>query len=376
MAPPIRNSPGPSNTCGDQDVSPVDESQSSGAEEEVIATTLSLALRGRVSVSVSVEDSSDNANPTGTATAATIAARRTTRNLFRICGGKLQSGCHARDHVNRALFFSVFDSFREQRSEHIRLYGTAFPKLGGKRPSSMCYARHVEQSGASSTIVDDYTRLLSLAVHEFRTPASVVNGYLRMLLTFSEPPLGDKQKKMVEEAEKSCARLVALIAELSEISKLDAGTASVTAEEFDVFRIVGEVAEGVQEGRDRGVQFEARGSASGAPLRGDLDRLRKAFLACFRAIAREQIEAVTVVADRQRVSQPDTDSAVIVVTTQGNVQRAYDAAPGPFDEKRGGLGLSLPIARRVIERHGGRLSSPTEGPPAIVIRFPLQVQRS
>lgn len=236
----------------------------------------------------------------------------------------------------------------------------------------MCYPRRVTESRTSSPIVDDYTRLLSLAVHEFRTPASVVNGYLRMLLTFSEPPLGEKQKKMVEEAEKSCARLVALVSELSEVAKLDAGTAPVKTQKFDAFRVVAEVAEGVQEGRDRGVRFESRGQETGAPVEGDLERLRKAFLACFRAVAREQVEALTVVAERRRVSQQGVDSAVIVVTSEENVQGAYDAAPGPFDEKRGGLGLALPIARRVIERFGGRLWSPAEaGPAAIVIRLPL-----
>ena len=68
---------------------------------------------------------------------------------------------------------------------------------------------------ASST--ERYTDLLSLAVHEFRTPASVVGGYLRMLLRDADQPLTDRQRKMIEEAEKSCARLVALIAEMSDI---------------------------------------------------------------------------------------------------------------------------------------------------------------
>jgi len=40
------------------------------------------------------------------------------------------------------------------------------------------------------------------------------------------------------------------------------------------------------------------------------------------------------------------------------VAAALEAPPTPFDERRGGLGLILPIARRVIEHHGGQLWSP------------------
>src|SRR5215467_5459928 len=82
---------------------------------------------------------------------------------------------------------------------------------------------------------EGYARLLSLAVHEFRTPASVVAGYLRMLQRDADTPLAPRHRKMVDEAEKSCARLVAIVAELSEISKLDAGLITLTSERFDVF---------------------------------------------------------------------------------------------------------------------------------------------
>ena len=55
-----------------------------------------------------------------------------------------------------------------------------------------------------------YPPLLSLAVHEFRTPRQVVGGYLRMLQRDGGGPLTDRQRHMIDEAEKSCARLVAL----------------------------------------------------------------------------------------------------------------------------------------------------------------------
>jgi signal transduction histidine kinase len=221
-----------------------------------------------------------------------------------------------------------------------------------------------------------YPQLLSLAVHEFRTPASVVGGYLRMLQRDIDQPLTERQRKMVEEAERSCARVVELVAELSEIAKLDAGTATLNRQPFDLFALVQEVANSVHEARDREVSLEVVGKAAGAPMAGDIGRLRGALDAVFRAILRERPNAGTVTVDRRLDRQSDKRSALIVVADKPAVQAAYDAAPAPFDEKRGGLGLALPIARRVIERHGGRVWSPDidGGRSMAILRLPLSEQ--
>jgi two-component system OmpR family sensor kinase len=203
-----------------------------------------------------------------------------------------------------------------------------------------------------------YPELLSLAVHEFRTPASVVGGYLRMLQRNGDSPLSERQLKMVEEAEKSCTRLVALIAELSEVSKLDAGLITLAHQPLDAFTLVAEVAELVHEARDREVRLEVRGQQHGAQLSGDAPRLRTAFDAIFRAILREKGGPCLVVAERRVETRAGRTSAILVVAEDSSVQAAYDREPGLFDEKRGGMGLALPLARRVIEGHGGRVWAP------------------
>ena len=42
----------------------------------------------------------------------------------------------------------------------------------------MCYARLMGEPDPAAALRESYSRLLSLAAHEFRTPASVVGGYL------------------------------------------------------------------------------------------------------------------------------------------------------------------------------------------------------
>jgi signal transduction histidine kinase len=231
-------------------------------------------------------------------------------------------------------------------------------------------------------------QLLSLVSHELRTPASVIGGYLRMLLRETDPALGERQHKMVEEAEKSCGRIVALLGELSEIAKLDAGTAAVTERSFDLFPMLEELADSVLELEDREVVLHIRGETAGAVITGDLASIRAAFAAFFRAVMREQPASCRVAVDCRRVQNGSDTSAVVIVAREDDIERAYNSVPAPFNELRGGLGLVLPIARRVVERHGGRVWSPKRAgglgtsmspttfsePGAIIVSFRLQEQ--
>ena len=103
-------------------------------------------------------------------------------------------------------------------------------------------------------------RLLSLAVHELRTPVTVVAGYLRMVLREQGGPLTDKQRTMLEEAERSCTRLNALVGEMSDLGKLQSGDAALGQQEFDIAALLAELASGMHEGEDRGVRLELRGT--------------------------------------------------------------------------------------------------------------------
>jgi signal transduction histidine kinase len=68
---------------------------------------------------------------------------------------------------------------------------------------------------------------------------------------------------------------------------------------------------------------------------------------------------------------------MIAIALEGQVADAFTASPAPFDDKRGGMGLVLPLARRIIERHGGEIwSQPSvSGEPVarsgIVVRLPV-----
>jgi signal transduction histidine kinase len=191
------------------------------------------------------------------------------------------------------------------------------------------------------------------------------------MLQRDQTPLSELQRKMVDEAERSCQRLIALIAELSEIQKLDANLVEIVQQGLDAFPVMAEAAHGVREPDDRNVRLEVRGNPAGALMQGDVTRLRAAFAAIYRASLREMPANTTVIVDRRLGRHQGVQSAVLIIAAEDNVQAAYDAEPVPFDQKRGGLGLALPIACRVIERHRGRIWSPAGGRASAIVSLPL-----
>ena len=232
------------------------------------------------------------------------------------------------------------------------------------------------RDGAGST--EEYARLLSLAVHELRTPASVVTGYLRMLQGEASGPTTEHQRRMIEEAEKSCERLVAIINEMGEVARLDTGVLPIRSVPTDIFELLHEVSGNVRTAEQAAVTVRFRGNARGAACTADRPRLGIAFSAFMSAIAREQSENASLVIETRLEDDGGARHALIVISHEETAPDLPARPHEPLNERRGGLGLALPIARRVVEAHGGMVWSPaTEAKVSepvhtvIVMRFPL-----
>jgi signal transduction histidine kinase len=212
-----------------------------------------------------------------------------------------------------------------------------------------------------------WPRLLSLAVHELRTPASVVSGYLRMVLTERAGAVPEAQRRFLEEAEKSCRRISELLADMSDLAHIELGDAPFRNETLDLAELVREVVEGAARGDDLAtVTLEENDMP--AILQGDPARLRAALTAIVRCVQRETVSSNGIVV--KRTSQPGWIS---IAVGKADAAAALAAAGGPassdparFDELRGGMGVALPVARRVVERHGGRLVVLDDQPKAAV----------
>lgn len=218
-------------------------------------------------------------------------------------------------------------------------------------------------------------RLLSLAVHELRTPTAVVSGYLRMVFCYFGDGLTDQQRKLLEEGEKACGALSRLLADFSDLSRLEQGVLPLTREMLPLDALLSDVASSVQEGADRGLTLEVDAEADLA-VEADRARLSEAVGSLMAAVLRERIEGARVVAVARPGGEPL--SALVAIgdaDTAASLLEDPEARRQPFDEYRGGLGFRLPAAARIIEAHGGRLASPVaeRGRLSIVMTLPATV---
>lgn len=208
-----------------------------------------------------------------------------------------------------------------------------------------------------------WPRLLSLSVHEFRTPITVVAGYIRMLLKDRAGPLTDQQRRLLEEADKSCGRLSSLVAEMSDLSNLEAGTGSFNRSSLDLTALLTDTIAGLPNVPDREVRVELSTNSAGTAIEGDPVRLKSALTSLLTALRRELVTSDRLLV-RQRTREHDGRSVSWIAFGDADqidcLERADPSSLVTFDEWRGGCGLSLAIARRIITAHDGRVWSAAE----------------
>jgi signal transduction histidine kinase len=220
-----------------------------------------------------------------------------------------------------------------------------------------------------------WPKLMSLAVHEFRTPLTVVAGYIRMLLKDRGGPLNEQQRRLLEEAEKSCGRLSVLLAEMSEVGALEKGAATFNRSPIDLRTLIRDAAAALPEIPDRDVPIEVVTDDGAAMLQGDPVRLKTAFTSLFHALRREVVASPRLLIRESVRRTSASGQSWIAIGDDEHIAALTAATPATlvtFDEWRGGCGLSLAIARRVINAHGGSLWGPSgEAKAAAVVAIPL-----
>ena len=218
-----------------------------------------------------------------------------------------------------------------------------------------------------------WARILSLAVHELRGPLSVGLGNTS-LLTRLGPPLSDKQLHFAKESQKAWGKIRTLTEEMSELSKLEAGTLKLHRRSMTMAHTMAEAVAALPPDEDRTVAVDVS-LAPPIAMNGDPARLKTALSSIMFAVRRELVSNETLFVREQHREYNGRPASWIAIGVASQVERLAAATPGilaTFDEWRGGCGLKPAIARRIIEAHDGAVWSPADGTKAAaVLTLPL-----
>jgi signal transduction histidine kinase len=223
------------------------------------------------------------------------------------------------------------------------------------------------------------TRFLANMSYEFRTPLTSIGGFAELLQVGLGGSLSETGQEYVTAILASVERLGEQIETVLDLSQSEAGILPLAREEFELMPFVTRL---VEERETRivqaGLTLDLRGDKSAGRLNGDARRLTRALghLLDNAIAATPKGGRILVELSRQR-TKGGGDHARIVISDNGigmdagTLARALGglkvSADGKAVERRQGLGL--PLARQLVEAHGGKLelmSEPGQGTAAIV----------
>lgn len=193
--------------------------------------------------------------------------------------------------------------------------------------------------------------------HELKTPLCSIQGYILTLLDGGlEDP--DINRKYLEQTEKNIERLINIVRDLEDISRLEAGTLVLQRERFDLLGLVDEIMQSLEmQAAERQITLVSdRGSL--ARLTVDADRARVG-----QVLINLLSNSIKYGKDggRTRVRYVDMFEKVMVEVQDNGIGLTAEQLPRIFerfyrvDKSRsraaGGTGLGLAIVKHILEAH-------------------------
>jgi signal transduction histidine kinase/CheY-like chemotaxis protein len=223
-----------------------------------------------------------------------------------------------------------------------------------------------------SAEVDPKLQLLATMSHEMRTP---LNGILGMTSLLLDTALEPNQRAYAESVRESGVALLALINDLLDYSKIEAGHMEIERHAFSAAGMVQSVAELLSpKAVDKNIEITAYvDSAIPAQLLGDEARLRQVLINLagngvkFTDTGGVSIEAHLASLENgvARVTFGVRDSGIgIPRDKQATIFEEFAQGESGAARKREGTGLGLAIARKIVRAMGGDItlaSAPAKG---------------
>ncbi|GAB4529358.1 MAG: hypothetical protein Kow0063_06380 [Anaerolineae bacterium] len=204
------------------------------------------------------------------------------------------------------------------------------------------------------------SEFISTVSHELRTPMTAIKGYTDLLSGGAVGPLNDNQKHFLNVIKNNTDRLIALINDLLDISRIETGRIRFEPTPVKMGEIIADVVEAMAaRAQNRGLALTYEVDAGLPEVMGDRGRLYQVLTNLVgNAINYTPSGSITVEATTAgsavQVSVRDTGVG-IAPEDIGHIFDRFYRADDPVVQEASGTGLGLPIVKMFVEMHGGRV---------------------
>jgi signal transduction histidine kinase/CheY-like chemotaxis protein len=222
-------------------------------------------------------------------------------------------------------------------------------------------ARLAERLFAASQAKSDFIASMS---HELRTPLSAILGFSELMR--AEPRQGDGRlvpDEWIEHIHVGGQHLLALINDVLDLAKVEAGRLELDREPFDLRGLVTETVAGLRPLAARKALTITIRSGVGQLLadRGRVRQILYNLLSnAIKFTPNEGSISVETQADSGEVRLTVADSGPGIAPDDQALIFEEFSQVGEIGGRQGGTGLGLALARRLVEAHGGRIELESE----------------
>ena len=276
------------------------------------------------------------------------------------------------DQTRRQIFLSIAIA---AACIGLALFGTMLETKGRDRLLKILDLERLNAVNANRT----KSSFLAYTSHELRTPLNAIIGFSEFMMMEYAGPLSDRQKQYLQDIRGSGLHLQAIIGDILDLTKAEAGKITLSESEIDLGGLIHSCLKLV-EGQAKEAKVRVR-----PVMMADLPHLIADELRAKQVLINLAINAIklTAAGGEVRIEAFRTVSGEIALEVHnsgpGIPQEDLPKMIEPYfrsgieEPSHKGYGLGMPLARKIMQLHGGSLSLMSqagEGTSAQII-FPL-----
>ena len=246
------------------------------------------------------------------------------------------------------------------------------------------FAAETEEARAKAERSDRVkSAFLASMSHELRTPLNSVINFTHFVIDGDAGEVNDKQIDLLQEVVHSAQHLLDLINDVLDISKIEAGSLNLFVEEdIDVCSILNSVTSMARSLLvDKPIDLQLEIDEDLPHIRGDQQRIFQILLNIMSNACKFTEEGHIIVSaysagDKIVMSLQDSGPG-IAFEDHTKIFEPFKQAKAGMRQGSGGTGLGLPIAKSLVEAHGGRLwlqSEPGKG-ATFYVSLPIKSEK-